>query len=178
MADVRIVRAAPEAVSGLARLLVATVSGGASLGFIEPFDEPTASAFWTGWLADSANIVLAAHRGEDLVGTVSVSLAQPANAAHRAEIRKLMVDPGARQRGVGAALMAAAEAEALARGRWLLVLDTVQGSAAEPFYRGLGYVTAGVIPEFARAPREDRLEPTVVFYKLLEPRTQPDSRRR
>ena len=169
VAALRITRADPASASGLAALLVATVNAGASLGFIEPFDEPAAVAWWTGWLADSANIVLAAYRGADLVGTVSVSLAPQPNAAHRAEIRKLMVHPGARQRGVGAALMAAAEAEALAHGRSLLVLDTVQGSKAEPFYRGLGYVAAGVIPEFARAPQGDRLEATVVFYKLLEP---------
>lgn len=168
MTGLQIARAVPASASRLARLLVSTVAAGASLGFVEPFDEPAAAAWWTRWLADGANIVLEATAEPDLLGTVSVSLAPQANATHRAEIRKLMVDPAARRRGVGAALMAAAEVEAHAHGRSLLVLDTVQGSAAEPFYRGLGYLEAGVIPKFAMAPRGDNLEATVVFYKLLE----------
>ncbi|HEV1996600.1 MAG TPA: GNAT family N-acetyltransferase [Candidatus Dormibacteraeota bacterium] len=151
----------------LAAMLVEVVAGGASLGFVEPFDVADAVAWWPGFLATA--IVLVARDGDELVGTVSLALAMPANGAHRAELRKLMVKPSARRRGIGAALVAAAEDEARGRARTLIVLDTVSGSGAEHLYRSLGYVEAGVIPGYARAPRGEVLESTTVFYKRLDP---------
>lgn len=63
------------------------------------------------------------------------------------------------------------ELEQLVRreGHTLLTLDTVTGSAAEPLYRSLGYVLAGVIPGYARAPFSEQLESTSILYKCLGP---------
>ncbi|MDP9313761.1 MAG: GNAT family N-acetyltransferase, partial [Chloroflexota bacterium] len=72
----------------------------------------------------------------------------------------------ARQQGLGRALMLAVELAARQAERSLLVLDTRQGDVAERLYRSLGYVEAGVIPQYARSAN-GKLDACVFFYKLL-----------
>jgi GNAT superfamily N-acetyltransferase len=85
------------------------------------------------------------------------------NSPHRAEIGKVLVHRSARRRGLGRALMEAAEARARADGRWLLILDTEAGSAADAFYRSLGWQELGTMPN-----RSDGiLAPTTYFWKDL-----------
>ena len=153
--------------AALAALLVETVGAGASLGFVEPFTVDDAVGWWERYLPTA--VVLIARDGEEVVGTVSLGLAMPANGSHRADLKKLMVKPSARRRGVGAALVAAAETEARAQARTLMVLDTVTGSGAEHMYRHLGYTPVGMIPGYAMGPRDGVLESTTVFYKQLDP---------
>ena len=62
--------------------------------------------------------------------------------------------------------MDAAEAEARAEGRTLLVLDTVTGDAAERLYERLGWTKVGVIPNYALDP-DGRPCATTVFFKQL-----------
>lgn len=81
-------------------------------------------------------------------------------------MQKLLVLRSERGRGIASRLMAAVEAEALARGLKLLVLDTLQGSAAEAIYAHLGWMRAGMIPDYAAHP-DGELAPTVYFYKRL-----------
>ena len=54
--------------------------------------------------------------------------------------------------GSAPALMLAAEERARADGRWLLVLDTATGSAADALYRSLGWHETGVVPDYALIP--------------------------
>ncbi len=63
--------------------------------------------------------------------------------------------------------MEAVEALARAEGRTLLTLDTRTGDAAEPLYRSMGYLTAGVIPNYARAAASPELHATTFMYKIL-----------
>ena len=93
-------------------------------------------------------------------------LVQKPNQQHRVDIAKMLVHRAARRRGIGAALMRAAETEAVKAGRWLAVLDTATRSEAERLYRQLGWQECGVIPDFARWP-EGPLCGTTVFYKRL-----------
>ena len=58
-------------------------------------------------------------------------------------------------------------ARADALGRSLITLDTRTGDKAEPLYTSLGYVTAGIIPDFCRDPFEERMHPTTIMYKHL-----------
>jgi GNAT superfamily N-acetyltransferase len=157
------------AIGELATILVRTVEAGASVSFLLPFTQAEGERFFES-VAQSAErgerIVIAARVRERLVGTVQVILAMPPNQQHRAEIAKLLVDPASRGRGIGRLLMERAEREALARGRSLLVFDTVRGEAGERLYRRMGYVAAGVIPDYALYP-DGRLCDTVVFYKHL-----------
>jgi GNAT superfamily N-acetyltransferase len=109
--------------------------------------------------------VLVARLGGRVVGTVQLKLAQLENQAHRADVAKLLVHSSARRRGVAEALMAAVEGLASAEGRWLLVLDTLEGSDAERLYRRLGWSEAGSIPDYALVPGGSAA--TTVFWKRL-----------
>ncbi len=140
------------AIPGLASLLVDAVDGGASVNFLAGLDLATAA----GWWADRAEAVgggsvtpLAAFDGDRLIGSLLLIRSTAPNSPHRAEIGKVIVHRSARRRGIGAALMAAAEATARAEGRWLLILDTETGSAAEAFYRSLGWRETGIVPDYA-----------------------------
>ena len=72
----------------------------------------------------------------------------------------------ARRQGLGAALMAAAEARAAADGRWLLILDTVTDSPADAFYRSLEWHVVGIVPNHALLP-DGTPSDTTFFYKDL-----------
>ncbi len=90
----------------------------------------------------------------------------PENQPHRADVAKMQVHRRARRRGLGTALMQAAEATAREAGKTLLVLDTVTGSDAERLYEHLGWQRCGVIPGYALWPRGG-LCSTTVLYRVL-----------
>lgn len=154
----------------LAEVLHACVQGGASVGFVLPFEPEQALAFWHKLLPgmqSGARCLLVARSGGRIVGTVQLVLDMPPNGAHRADLVKLLVHPAHRRHGIARRLMEAAHAQARAAGRTLLVLDTVSGSPAEGLYRSLGYQRCGQIPGYARSTR-GTMEPTTVMYKPLE----------
>ena len=156
--------------AGLADILLDIVEGGASVGFMAPLAREKAEAFWQGvaeGVGRGERIFLVA---EDLktgepVGTVLVVFAQPENQPHRADISKMLVRRSARRRGVGAALMRAAEAAARAAGRTVLVLDTASADA-ERLYERAGWTRVGRVPDFALLP-DGRFCDTVFFCKRL-----------
>ena len=92
-----------------------------------PFSRDDAAKFFEKVIASVARgetVLVAAKLDGRIVGTVQLGLDMPPNQPHRGDIKKLLVHRAARNHGIGAALMARAEAEAKARGRTLLVLDT------------------------------------------------------
>jgi acetyltransferase len=111
-------------------------------------------------------LVLAVDEGL-LVGTVQLEFASKQNARHRAEVQKLAVLPEHRGRGVGHALMAAVEAEAVRAGRTLLVLDTREGGMGEAFCERLGWIRSGRIPGYVR-DRNGTPHATLLFHKELD----------
>lgn len=153
----------------LADVLVDCVAGGASVSFMAGLDLERASAYWraVGQGMEDGRCVFVARRREDgrIVGTVQVLPVQIENQPHRAEIAKMLVLRTARRRGVGAALVRAAEAAAAAMGRTLLVLDTASEDAAR-LYESLGWTFVGAIPDFALLP-DGRPAPTRIYYKDL-----------
>ena len=70
-----------------------------------------------------------------------------------------------RRRGVGAALLVAAERSALSAGKTLLVLDTASDDA-ERLYARQGWQRCGEIPNYALWP-DGRPCATTFFYKFL-----------
>ncbi|MGD0433343.1 MAG: GNAT family N-acetyltransferase [Acetobacteraceae bacterium] len=62
-------------------------------------------------------------------------------------ISMLFVPEAQRRRGIGSALVCAAEAEARTRGCIGMQVDTF-GFQAQPFYEGLGFTVFGVQPNF------------------------------
>lgn len=159
----------PAALPALRRLLVDSVAHGASVGFLHPLSAEEADRYWAGVaraVTDGRTVLLVAESPQDgVVGTVQVVLAAMPNQPHRAEISKLLVHSGARRRGVGEALMRAAEARADALGRWLLVLDTAT-AAADRLYVRLGWKAAGDIPDYA-LNADGTLTHTRLYYKRL-----------
>jgi GNAT superfamily N-acetyltransferase len=153
----------------LVALLQDAVHHGSSVGFLPPLTTETAEAYWLETLNEvgqGKRILLVSGEDGEVKGSVQLALATKQNGLHRAEVQKLLVQTRFRNRGVGRALMAAAEESARAAGRTLLVLDTEQGSTAERLYERCGYTRAGVIPQFALGA-DGALITTVVFYKLL-----------
>jgi GNAT superfamily N-acetyltransferase len=156
----------------LTDVLLDCVEGGASVSFMHPLPRAKALTFWQDVLASAARgerIVLVAEDVDSntVVGTVQVVLAMPDNQPHRADVAKMLVHRRARRRGVGAALVQAAEAAAREVGKTLLVLDTVTGSDAERLYTRLGWQRCGVIPGYALWPKGG-LCSTTVFYRVLQ----------
>ena len=158
-------------VQALAEVLIDCVEGGASVSFMQPLSMAKASAFWqrvAGGVASGERALLVARDDEGIVGTVQLTLALPENQPHRADLAKMLVHRRARRRGLGAALMRAAEALALACGKTLLVLDTVTGSDADRLYERLGWIRCGVIPDYALYPGGGLCAATV-YYRPLGP---------
>ncbi|MBU0725274.1 MAG: GNAT family N-acetyltransferase [Alphaproteobacteria bacterium] len=167
--DVRPVPPSPDALAALRDLLIGTVANGGSVSFMHPLAPDQAEAFWNNAFAAAGRgerVILGAFDGDHLLGTVTLLLDCPPNQPHRAEIAKLMTRVDQRGRGIATALMAAAEALAVARNRTLLVLDTATEDGAAPFYSRLGYTRAGEIPDYAFKPLGG-LTGTILFWKRL-----------
>jgi len=159
-----------DAVDELTVLLRSCVDGGASLGFLAPLREPEAAAYWSSLGPDLESgevTLLVAREGRSIVGTGQLRFETKPNGRHRAEVRKVMVLPPRRRRGVAAALMKALEDVARERSIRLLVLDTTDGSGgARGFYESLDYIYAGGIPDFALDP-DGRPEKNAIYFKTL-----------
>lgn len=165
----------PEAaLAQLASVLVDCVDGGASVSFMAPFSPADGLAYFrkvADAVASRDTVLLAAKIDGEIVGTVQLGLDTPPNQPHRADLKKMLVHRSARGRGVGAALMAQIEVEAIRRGRWLLVLDTVPGENGYRLYKRAGWTESGIIPNYALFP-DGRLCDTAVFWKRLDKRPQ------
>jgi GNAT superfamily N-acetyltransferase len=149
-------------------LLRDSVDSGASIGFLAPLPATEGRDFWRAVRSELAagRILLGAYADGKLVGSVQLAPVAKPNGRHRAEVQKLLVLQAFRGRGIAKALMAALERKAGELGRWLLVLDTVPRQPAEKLYERLGYVRAGVVPDYAESS-SGGFDPTVIFYKRL-----------
>jgi GNAT superfamily N-acetyltransferase len=154
----------------LANVLIDCVEGGASVNFMHPLPRDKAVGFWRRVAADAAagsRMLLVARHTGSIVGTVQVVPAGLDNQPHRANIAKMLVHRCARKRGIGAALIRAAEEAARDAGKTLLVLDTVTGGEAERLYARLGWIFVGVIPDYALWPRGGLCSASVYYRKLV-----------
>jgi GNAT superfamily N-acetyltransferase len=160
----------PAETEALADVLLGVVAGGASIGFMAPLSREKAVAFWRGCQSSALRgerVLLVARDAidDELLGTVQVLLAMPDNGPHRADIAKMQVRHRARRRGLGAALMRAAEQAARDAGKTLLVLDTASPEAERLYERG-GWKRVGEVPKYALLP-DGPFIASVFFYKDL-----------
>ncbi len=157
------------AIPGLVELTLDAVAGGASINFMADATAGEVGAWWESraGLVDSGLIspFVGVLDGR-VVGSVLLIRSGNQNSPHRAEIGKVIVHRDARRRGIATALMAAAETAARDSGRWLLVLDTITGSAADEFYRSLGWQETGIVPDYALLT-DGRPWPATFFWKDL-----------
>jgi acetyltransferase len=169
MIDLLDAEAARREQPALIALLRDVVDDGGSVGFLPPLPADEAREYWEGVavaVQGGGRLLWVAREDGALLGTVQLDLEKRANGSHRAELIKLMVHTSARRRGVGRALMRAAQDEARRRGRRTLVLDTRQGDPSEALYRSLGWSLAGAIPQYARSANGE-LHATALYYLLL-----------
>jgi ribosomal protein S18 acetylase RimI-like enzyme len=167
--DIRTITEANEAqIEALADVLIDCVEGGASVSFMSPVTRDKARGFWRG-VALSAQrgerVLLVAEEAGAVLGTVQVVLDQPENQPHRGDVSKMLVHRSARKRGLGEALMRAAEAAAIESGKTLLVLDTASDDAKR-LYERCGWQRVGEIPGYALLPQGGYCA-TVYYYKRL-----------
>ena len=165
----RVERLDDREIAQLAEVLVDCIDGDAGVSFLHPLAPEKARAFWRDVAAAVAagdRAVLVAEDDGGIVATVQLVLAQPENQPHRADLSKMLVHRRGRRRGLGAALLKAAEQTARDCGKTLLVLDTNTGSDAERLYASHGWVRVGEIPDFSVQPRGG-LRATTVFYKRV-----------
>lgn len=159
-----------RALDELSDVLIDCVEGGASVSFMLPMSRNKAQAFWRDVAASAARseriVIVAEDAAGAIIGTVQVLLHQPENQPHRGDVAKMLVHRRARGQGIGARLLAAAEASALAAGKTLLVLDTVTDSSGYRLYARQGWQRVGEIPHYALWP-DGRPCPTTIFFKLL-----------
>ncbi|MEH2542629.1 MULTISPECIES: GNAT family N-acetyltransferase [unclassified Bradyrhizobium] len=172
MSPIRIeaLTSSPVVWTALSEMLVETVAHGGSVSFMHPLPLAAAEAFWRDSLASAGRgerIVLGAFDGDDLIGTVTLLLNLPPNQPHRAEIAKMMTRVSHRHRGIATALLREAERLAIARGRWLLVLDTAEDEGAAGLYERMGFKLTGVIPDYALKPYGG-LTGTLIYWKRLQ----------
>jgi GNAT superfamily N-acetyltransferase len=156
-------------IEGLSDVLIDCVEGGAGVSFLLPMTRAKAQAYWrrmAASLARGERLVLVAEDVDGtIVGTVQIALDQPENQPHRGDLAKMLVHRRARRRGIGAALLAAAERSALAAGKTLLLLDTASGDA-ERLYARQAWQRCGQVPDYALWP-DGRPAATTFFYKVL-----------
>lgn len=152
-------------------ILIDCVTGGASVGFMLPCTPEKAARFWQGVAAEVQSgdrCLLVARDEQGICGTVQLILRLPENQPHRADLVKMLVHRRARRRGLGEALMRAAESAAIERGKSLLVLDAVTGGDASRLYERLGWVRVGDVPNFALYPEGDPCGTTYYYRDLRE----------
>jgi ribosomal protein S18 acetylase RimI-like enzyme len=164
----RITQATEADIEGLCDVLIDCVEGGASVSFMQPMTRDKALRFWR-------NVAASAQRGERallvaeddgrIVGTVQAVFDLPENQPHRGDVSKMLVHRSQRRKGIGEALMRAAEEASREAGRTLLVLDTASADA-ERLYERCGFRRVGVIPNYALLPQGGYCD-TVYFYKQL-----------
>ena len=162
---------APDAalVEALADVLIDCVEGGASVSFMLPLTHARAVAFWRRVAEDTAagrRALLVAEDAHGVCGTVQLILDLPENQPHRADLAKMLVRRRLRRRGLGVALLEAAERMARDCGRTLLVLDAVTDGDAARMYARHGWVRVGDVPDFALYP-DGRSCSTTYFYRDL-----------
>jgi GNAT superfamily N-acetyltransferase len=158
-------------INGLADVLIDCVDGGASVSFMSPLTRERAVAFWQGvakGVTEGKRALFIAEDALGVCGTVQLVFDLPENQPHRADLSKMLVHRRARRRGLGAALMRAAEDTARECGKTLLVLDTASDDA-ERLYERMGWQRVGSIPDFALLP-QGGLCATIVFYRDLRDR--------
>ncbi len=153
----------------LADVLIDCVEGGASVSFMLPLTRQRALAFWRRVAADveaGRRALLIAEDAGGICGTVQLVFDLPENQPHRGDLAKMLVHHRARRKGLGEALMRAAEATAVDCGKTLLVLDAVRGGDAARLYERLGWVKVGDVPNFALYP-EGGYCSTTYYYRDL-----------
>ena len=163
-------------INDLAEVTVDVVKGGASVGFMDPFELDDAVKFWKKVVKRVENneiilIVAKDSKSHKVLGTAQLVIDMPPNQTHRADVAKMQVHSSRRREGIGGALLGYIEKKALEVNRHVLVLDTVTNSPAYKLYQSHGWQIVGDVPDFALFP-DGGFCSTTYFFKKLDTNTQ------
>ena len=162
-------------VEALSAVLIDCVEGGASVSFMWPLTRERADTFWrrvARGVQSGDRVLIVAEDAEGICGTVQLAFDLPENQPHRTDLAKMLVHRRARRRGLGAALLQAAEDAARQAGRTLLVLDTVTDADGARLYERGGWIRVGEIPGYALMPSGEPCGTTVYYKDLSFPEQQ------
>jgi len=161
---------AEAAIPRLSEILMDAVAHGAGVSFMHPLSTADAENYWRGQMAAVASgitfMFVCLDRLGKIAGTVMLQKSWAPNQPHRADVAKLLVHSDFHRQGVATSLILALEKHASEIGIKLITFDAVAGGGAEKFYRTMGYVPVGVIPNYAYSG-DGRLDDTMFFYKVL-----------
>jgi acetyltransferase len=139
------------------------------MGFLPPITHDQARDYWLAVRTELQNghrLLIGAFTESGLVGSGQLSFPTRPNAPHRADVEKLFVAAAMRGLGIGKQLMTALHDAARQRGRYLVMLNTRYGSAAERFYKELGYREVGPIPGWSLGPGGERYDHVILYQEL------------
>jgi ribosomal protein S18 acetylase RimI-like enzyme len=154
------------------RVLADVVASGGSVGWLHVPDESESA----GWLEAELALVRAGRAGfccvraDGRLEAVAVWARYSSPVlAQNAEVRKVMVHPDARGRGLARVLMSSIADGAQAAGVETLTLDTRGNNhAAHALYESLGWECYGVLPDFIAVGR-DRFDQLLYRLPLRQP---------
>ncbi|MEQ3553086.1 GNAT family N-acetyltransferase [Pseudonocardia nematodicida] len=160
----------PDAARALAELWIAVTEAGGAVDFVPGWDPEeirdlavaTVDEVRTGGAR-----MLVLGDDTDPVGTVFV-VPGTGIAAHRADVQRLMVHPGAQGRGIGTTLLEAAVAEARDMGVEMVTLGARGGTPLPGFYAARGFVEYGRLPGGVRLSPDDARD-VHLFHRVLRP---------
>ena len=148
----------PTLAAELGALWVAVNQAGGAVGFRpgSPASEVRAAAEQAVEDVRAGRLQLLASRSAgDLVGVVFLRRGVGPVVAHRAEVLRLMVHPDRQGRGLGRALLEAAERHAATLSVEQLLLSTRGGTRLPGYYAELGWTEVGVFPGALRLGPDD-----------------------
>lgn len=103
--------------------------------------------------------------GEEIAGTVSLSMPTSETGPFRGLVGNLFVSPYHRRKNVASRLLAELEEQAAKCGRWNLMLDTIEGTPADAMYPKLQWERLGVVRDYGISPEDGRLLNEVFYWK-------------
>lgn len=104
---------------------------------------------------------------EELTGVISLSMPDSETGPFRGLVQNLFISPYHRRKGLASRLLQRLEKQASEHSRWNLMLDTMQGSAAEALYIKLEWRMLGVVNDYGIDPNTGGLLNEVFFVKDL-----------
>ena len=158
-----------ELVAQLLTIWTDVSNAGGSVGFVPPVTEddvrPMADLAF-GKVRAGEHRVLVAYRADDPVGFLFLEQRPGPLFKHFAIVKRLQVHPSLQGRGIGGALLGAAEDAARGLGLEQLHLTVRGGTGTERFYEARGYELKARIPGIIRVGRGEYRDELYLILRL------------
>ena len=144
-------------------------NAGGSVGFVPPVTEddvrPVAAQAFDR-VRSGEHRILVGYRADEAVGFLFLEQRPGPLFKHFATVKRLQVHPAFQRRGIGNALLGAAEEAARGLGLEQLHLTVRGGTGTESFYEARGYELKARIPGLIRVGRNDFRDELYLMLRL------------